>query len=173
MTNKFIGKDGKIYKEHKPFYKRFWFWFLMFIIFIPNIVTTTTPNSNKGDSSDNLISENIKEDATVPKEDDNVPMEYKNALRKAKQYSEMMHMSKQGIYDQLTSEYGEQFPAEATQYAIDNLNVDYNANALEKAKQYRDTMAMSTEAIREQLTSEYGEKFTQEEADYAIANLEK
>lgn len=171
MTNKFIGKDGKIYKEHKPFYKRFWFWFLMFIIFIPNIITT--PNSNEGDSSDELISENIKEDAAVPKEDDNVPMEYKNALRKAKQYSEMMHMSKQGIYDQLTSEYGEQFPAEATQYAIDNLNVDYNANALEKAKQYRDTMAMSTEAIREQLTSEYGERFTQEEADYAIANLEK
>lgn len=171
MTNKFMGKDGKIYKEHKPFYKRFWFWFLMFIIFIPNIITTS--NSNEGDSSDELISEKIKEDANVPKEDDNVPMEYKNALRKAKQYSEMMHMSKQGIYDQLTSEYGEQFPAEATQYAIDNLNVDYNANALEKAKQYRDTMAMSTEAIREQLTSEYGEKFTQEEADYAIANLEK
>lgn len=166
-----MGKDGKIYKEHKPFYKRFWFWFLMFIIFIPNIITTS--NSNEGDSSDELISEKIKEDANVPKEDDNVPMEYKNALRKAKQYSEMMHMSKQGIYDQLTSEYGEQFPAEATQYAIDNLNVDYNANALEKAKQYRDTMAMSTEAIREQLTSEYGEKFTQEEADYAIANLEK
>ncbi|MDF4082352.1 Ltp family lipoprotein [Bifidobacterium longum] len=40
------------------------------------------------------------------------PVEYQNALNKAKSYSDMMHMSKQGIYDQLTSEYGEKFPAE-------------------------------------------------------------
>lgn len=31
----------------------------------------------------------------------------------------MMHMSKAGIYDQLTSEYGEGFEADAAQYAID------------------------------------------------------
>ena len=34
----------------------------------------------------------------------------------------MMHMSKQGIYDQLTSEYGDQFDVETAQYAIDNLD---------------------------------------------------
>lgn len=82
-----------------------------------------------------------------------------------------MHMSKQGVYDQLTSEYGEQFSPEAAQYAIDNVKADWNANALEKAKSYQDTMSMSPSAIRDQLTSEYGEKFTEEEADYAIANL--
>lgn len=32
-----------------------------------------------------------------------------------------MYMSKAGIYDQLSSEYGEQFTAEEAQYAIDNL----------------------------------------------------
>lgn len=31
-------------------------------------------------------------------------------------------MSKKGIYDQLTSEYGEAFPADAAQYAVDNLD---------------------------------------------------
>lgn len=36
-----------------------------------------------------------------------VPAEYASALNKAQNYSEMMHMSKQGIYDQLTSENGE------------------------------------------------------------------
>ena len=86
-------------------------------------------------------------------------------------YNETMHMSKQGLYDQLTSEYGEKFSPEAAQYAIDNIQADWNANALEKAKSYQEEMAMSAEAIREQLVSEYGEKFTQEEADYAIANL--
>ena len=103
--------------------------------------------------------------------DSSVPTEYKSALKKAEQYSEIMNMSKQGIYDQLVSEYGEQFSAEAAQYAIDNLKVDYKQNALEKAKTYQSEMSMSPEAIRDQLTSEYGEKFTQEEADYAIANL--
>ena len=98
-------------------------------------------------------------------------LSYKSALAKAKSYSDFMHMSKQGIYDQLTSEYGEKFPEEAAQYAIDNLNADYNKNALEKAKDYQKNLNMSTEAIREQLTSEYGEKFTEEEADYAVSNL--
>ena len=104
-------------------------------------------------------------------EDTSVPKEYRNALEKAKSYSDMMHMSKQGIYDQLTSEYGEQFTADAAQYAIDNLDVDYKANALEKAKSYQDTMNMSKSAIYDQLISDYGEKFTAEEAQYAIDNL--
>ena len=98
-------------------------------------------------------------------------IEYQNALKKAESYSKLMHMSKQKIYDQLTSEYGEKFPADAAQYAIDNLNVDYKANALEKADSYSKTMHMSKQKIFDQLTSEYGEKFTAEEAQYAVDNL--
>lgn len=82
-----------------------------------------------------------------------------------------MHMSKAGIYDQLTSDAGEQFPADAAQYAVDNLKADYNKNALEKAKSYQKTMNMSTAAIRDQLISAAGEQFTPEEADYAIQHL--
>ena len=44
-----------------------------------------------------------------------------NALETAKTYSDTMSMSKAGLYDQLTSEYGEKFTAEEAQYAIDNL----------------------------------------------------
>lgn len=33
-----------------------------------------------------------------------------------------MSMSKDAIYDQLTSEYGEKFTVEEAQYAIDNLD---------------------------------------------------
>ena len=82
-----------------------------------------------------------------------------------------MNMSKTGVYDQLTSEYGEQFSPEAAQYGVDNVQADWNANALAKAKTYQETMAMSPESIREQLTSEYGEQFTAEEADFAIVHL--
>lgn len=42
--------------------------------------------------------------------------------------NDQLHMSKQAIYDQLTSSYGEGFPADAAQYAVDNMTgVDWNA----------------------------------------------
>ena len=69
----------------------------------------------------------------VQQVEDDVPTEYKSALNKAYDYSEIMNMSKKGIYDQLTSEYGEQFTEEAAQYAMDNIDVDWNANALANA----------------------------------------
>ncbi len=103
---------------------------------------------------------------------DNVPSEYKSALLKAALYSETMHMSKAAIYEQLTSEYGEKFPADAAQYAIDNLVANYEINAIKKAEMYSDTMFMSKAAIYDQLISEYGEKFTKEEAQYAIDHLD-
>ena len=56
----------------------------------------------------------------------------KNALRKAKSYYKTMNMSKQGIYDQLTSEAGENFSEEDAQYAIDHLKVNYKKAALKK-----------------------------------------
>ena len=81
-------------------------------------------------------------------------------------------MSKAAIYDQLTSEYGNKFPEDAAQYAVDNLKANYKQNALEAAKEYRETMNMSNEAIRDQLVSEYGNKFTQKQADWAIEHLD-
>ncbi|MEV8146784.1 Ltp family lipoprotein [Arthrobacter sp. NPDC080073] len=105
--------------------------------------------------------------AAAPK----VPTEYSSALSKAGSYSRNMHMSKAGIYDQLTSQYGEKFSPEAAQYAVDNLKTDYNANALAKAKSYQSSMSMSPAAIYDQLVSQYGEKFTPEEANYAVQNL--
>lgn len=100
-----------------------------------------------------------------------VSQEYKNALSSAKTYSDMMHMSKAAIYDQLTSEYGGKFPAAAAQYAIDNVNADWNYNALKSAETYYTTMHMSKDAVYDQLTSEYGGKFTAEQAQYAVNHL--
>ncbi|MGN0034216.1 MAG: Ltp family lipoprotein [Coriobacteriales bacterium] len=99
--------------------------------------------------------------------------EESNALNKATSYANTMHMSKKGVYDQLTSEYGEGFPASAAQYAVDNVQADWNANALYKAKSYQDTMHMSRSRIYDQLTSEYGEQFTPDEAQYAIDHLDQ
>ena len=140
-----------------------------------NVLQRNQQNILEVEDKDNINSTiNIAQEDTTEKEDNisNVPMEYQNALAKAKIYSDTMYMSKQKIYDQLVSEYGEQFTEEAAQYAIDNLKTDYKRNALEKAKTYQKTMHMSKNAIYDQLISEYGESFTKEEAQYAIDNLE-
>ena len=96
-----------------------------------------------------------------------VPIEYRSALTKATQYSNIMHMSKAGLYRQLTSEYGEKFSAEAAQYAVDNVKADWNAEAVEAAKNYLSMMPMSRAGLIHQLSSAAGDKFTKAQATYA------
>ena len=163
-------------KNSKPFYKRIWFWVITLIILIA--IGSSNPEVEQQDNigeNQNKITEdnsNVKENKDI-KTEKKVPKEYRSALKKAKMYSDTMHMSKEGIYDQLTSEYGEKFSPESAQYAIDNVKADWNKNALKTATVYQETMDMSPSAIYDQLTSEYGEKFTDQEAQYAIDNLKK
>ena len=46
----------------------------------------------------------------------------KNAIKNAKNYAKMMHMSKQAIIDQLSSDMGDKFSEDDAQYAVDNLD---------------------------------------------------
>ena len=103
--------------------------------------------------------------------EDAVPSEWIAALTKAQMYVDTMPFSEQGLYEQLTSEYGEKFSPEAARYALNLVEADWNAEALEAALVYQNDMAMSPEAIRDQLVHQNGNQFTQEQADYAIANL--
>lgn len=121
---------------------------------------SASENSNSGSASASSSSNS------------SVPREYQSALAAARQYLSTMAFSKQGLYDQLTSEYGNGFPAEAAQYAVDNCNADWNAEALESARNYLKMMPMSDKELYEQLTSEYGEQFTPEQAQYAIDHLD-
>lgn len=107
-------KKNKKEKQKKPFYKKVLFWIIAIIIIIG-------ASGGNGDESSNSVESNpkVSQTQTAEKADDNVSVEFSNALKKAKSYSDMMHMSKAGIYDQLTSEYGEGFEADAAQYAID------------------------------------------------------
>ena len=103
---------------------------------------------------------------------DNVKADWKeNALKTAKATYEDMSMSKAGMYDSLTSEYGDMFTEEEAQYAVDNIEVDWKENALEDAKFYQKYMSMSPGEIYDQLTSEFGGQYKAEEAQYAIENL--
>ena len=153
-------------KNKKPVYKRVWFWVVAAIIVVGATGTDDSKETNiesGQEVSQNTIAEN--------KPEDNIPTEYKSALKQAGTYSKMMHMSKAAVYNQLTSELGGQFSAEAAQYAVDNVEADWKENALESAKTYQKTMAMSPNAIYDQLTSAFV-GFTEEEAQYAIDNLD-
>ncbi|AEF25728.1 Ltp family lipoprotein [Streptococcus parauberis] len=109
----------------------------------------------------------------LKKAEESVPREFANALDSAENYVFMSGFSKQGLYDQLTSEYGDKYPAEAAQYAIDNIKVDWKNEALESANTYQKISPMSNQGLIDQLTSPYGDKFTLEEAQYAVENLDK
>ena len=115
------------------------------------------------------------ETTEAPKKEESksdVPEEGEQALASAENYISFMPFSKKGLFEQLTSEYGDGFPKDAAQYAVDNVNADWKANAVKSAKVYRDDLNMSKSAIKDQLTSEYGDKYTEEEAEYAIEQMD-
>lgn len=151
---------------------------LMIIIFVPAVIGACSKRSAENSrqpaeivSSDTAASEKDSQAEQVQEEAPKVPKDYSNALKKAERYADNMHMSKAGIYDQLTSEHGEAFSAEAATYAIENMTADFKENALYKAKRYSDNQHMSKARIYKQLTSEHGEQFTADEAQYAVDNL--
>lgn len=168
---KFCSSCGA--KNKKPIYKRGWFIGLVVLFVIIGLVGgngSKNPSSNV--ASKQKVSEN-EQTEEVSSTEEKVPKEYKSALKKAQSYSDTQSMSKAGLYDQLTSEYGEKFQKEAAQYAIDNVKADWKENALKKAKSYSEGQSMSKDSVYDQLISEYGEKFTKEEAQYAVDHMDQ
>ena len=62
----------------------------------------------------------VEQQVEVEEVKEEIPFEYEQALKKGESYLKTMSFSKQGLYDQLTSEF-EGFTPEAAQYAVDEL----------------------------------------------------
>ncbi|GAF40392.1 hypothetical protein JCM14202_2288 [Agrilactobacillus composti DSM 18527 = JCM 14202] len=71
----------------------------------------------------------------------------------------------------MTAVDGDHYTPQAAQYALANLEADYNANALAAAKYSQTALAMAPEEIRAHLLSAEGEKFTPSEVTYAMQRL--
>ncbi|WP_423364307.1 Ltp family lipoprotein [Mycoplasma sp. P36-A1] len=142
-------------------------------------VTVETSYSN-GVKAGNLINQDVEAGSKVYSTDivlvysmgKEPSQEFKNALDSADTYANRMNMSKKRIYDQLVSKHGGNFPKDAAQYAIDNVDADWNANALASAETYYTKMNMSKTRVYNQLISQYGGRFTKKQAKFAIDNLE-
>lgn len=166
MAKQIKGEDGKVYVEKKPFYKRVWFWILVvLVIFIGSAAVSGGSNSSSSSSSSSSAKSSSSSSSS------HVSATKVAALKSAQTYSDTMHMSKQGIYDQLTSDAGDKFDDASAQYAVDHVKADWSKNALKAAESYQKDQNMSPEAIRDQLTSDAGDKFTQDQADYAVSHL--
>ena len=98
------------------------------------------------------------------KEDD-VPREYESALRKAESYLDIFSMSAQGVRDQL--EY-EEFGQDAIDYALENLEADWNEQAKKSAESYTELFDMSDAKLYDQLIYK---GFTEEQAQAGVDSL--
>lgn len=133
--------------------------------------STSEPVEPAPEAVETTSVEVVEPTATPEPTEDAVPSEFLAAVAKAQLYVETMPFSEEGLYDQLTSEMGEQFSPEAAQYAINMIEVNWDEEALEAALIYLEDLHMSPDAIHEQLVHPNGNQFTEEQADYAVANL--
>lgn len=85
-----------------------------------------------------------------------------NAVAAAQDYLDYSGFSAKGLTEQLTFEDYSQADAE---FAVANVDVDWNAEAVESAKDYLDYSSFSAQGLHEQLTFE---GFTPEQAQYAV-----
>lgn len=97
---------------------------------------------------------------------DNLTGPQQNAVRSAKQYLSMQGFSRDGLIEQLSSEYGGRYERSDATVAVDSLNVDWNEQAVRSARHYLQMQGFSCQALIEQLSSSYGDGYTESQATY-------
>lgn len=150
--------------------------FVLLVIGCAALISETDNNAENTDKPATQEEQIKEEPAEEPKEvvqEEVVPFEYEQALKSAQNYVDALHFSRQGLKQQLTSEYGSGFSEEAAEYALEHVDVDYKEEAVEAAQSYLDAMSFSRQELKQQLTSEYGSGFTEEEAEYALDQVYK
>lgn len=89
-----------------------------------------------------------------------------NAVRSAKQYLSVQGFSRDGLIEQLSSDYGDGYNRADATAAVDSLNIDWNKQAARSAQQYLSIQGFSCKGLIEQLSSSAGDKYTVEQATY-------
>jgi hypothetical protein len=103
---------------------------------------------------------------TVPTWAGSLTAPQKNAVRSAKQYIIMSGFSRDGLIQQLSSDYGDGYKVADASVAVDSLNIDWNKQAVRSAKQYLNMQGFSCKGLIEQLSSSAGDKYTISQATY-------
>jgi hypothetical protein len=163
----------------KPVWKLpLWAWIVIVIVIISAIGTsgssqneTSSVGNNSETTEQNQSDTTIQEteNTTAPSKPE-MSVSQENAVEEARSYLRSMAFSRQGLIDQLSSEYGSKFPLADAEFAVayieNNSEVDWNAQAVKSAKEYLDSSSFSCNGLIDQLSSEYGSKFTESQATY-------
>jgi hypothetical protein len=192
----------KVLKHEKPrtkkyIYEHFWFWLALIVLIIgigssvwhfkhsngtnkkmnstysSSIDSTTTSSEQKS-----YKTEEIEESKALTSEEKALKGLTGNILAQTEQainYLQTLHLSSQGLYDQLISEYGSQMTPEDANTIIGRLEplVNWNNLAVLSAQSYRNTLSLTGQALLEQLTSEYGSKFPIDQAQYGVDHVDE
>lgn len=94
--------------------------------------------------------------------------EQKNAVRSAQDYLRSGAFSRKGLIKQLSSDAGDGYSLEASTYAVDSLDIDYNEQAVKSAQGYLQNGAFSRKGLIAQLGSDAGEGFTHSQAVHGV-----
>lgn len=89
-----------------------------------------------------------------------------NAVRSAEEYISITGFSRDGLIEQLSSSYGDDYEIADATIAVDSLNIDWNEQAIRSAKDYLDITGFSCNGLIKQLSSSYGDRYTVSEATY-------
>lgn len=94
------------------------------------------------------------------------------ALGAAEDYLDFQGFSRQGLIDQLHSDYGDGFSKADATWAVDHMTgVDWNKQAVRAAKNYLEIQHFSRKGLIDQLSSAYGDHFTRAQATYAADHV--
>jgi hypothetical protein len=131
----------------------------------PEAAATVTETVEAG-ATDEETTEETTEEAPPPEPELTTSQE--NAIEAAQNYLEFSAFSRQGLIEQLSSEYGDGFPKKDATFAVDYLDPNWKKEAAEAAKNYLDVSAFSRQGLIEQLESDYGDQFTHAQAVYGV-----
>ncbi|MCK8483613.1 Ltp family lipoprotein [Aliiroseovarius sp. S2029] len=90
----------------------------------------------------------------------------KNAVRSAKSYLSFQGFSREGLIEQLSSDYGEGYEVKDATIAADSLSINWDDQAVRVAKSYLSFQGFSCRGLIQQLSSDAGEKFTESQAKH-------
>ena len=96
----------------------------------------------------------------------NLTAAQRNAVRSANSYLQLSGFSRQGLIDQLSSEFGDSYSVGDATVAVNSLSTDWNAQAARSAVSYLELSGFSCRGLIDQLSSESGDKYTVEQATY-------
>jgi hypothetical protein len=101
-----------------------------------------------------------------PEVDSGLSLPQQNAIRSAKSYLDLKGFSREGLIDQLSSDYGDRYSVADATFAVDSLNIDWDSQAARAAKSYLELKGLSCDGLIQQLSSSYGDKFTESQAAF-------